>query len=77
MTKRPYVGAMVQYKYRANDVERAAVITRVHDDQWVSLHVFEPGGTDQYPSHVEYGIERGWRWIPDNAGTMPQTWDGI
>ena len=63
--KTPYVGAMVHYKYRATDEVRAALITKVHDEVWVSLLIFEPGGVTRPASHVEYGLERGWKWIPD------------
>jgi len=62
--KKPYVGAMVNYRYRETDAVRAAVVTHVHDDTWVSLKVFEPGGLDRAVSHVEYGVHRGWKWIP-------------
>ena len=63
--KKPYVGAVVHYRYRENDAVRAALVTRVHDDVWVSLYIFEPGGMHRSASHVEYGLARGWKWIPD------------
>lgn len=77
MTKQPYVGAMVHYKYRATDSVKAAIITALKGDMWVSLRVLEPGGLDSSPSHVEYGLERGWKWIPDDAGTPPSSWNGL
>ena len=76
--RKPYVGAIVYYKYRATDDVRAAMITKVHDDTWVGLRVFEPGGLDRSPSHVEFWHnECGWRWIPDQAPPEQKTFHGI
>jgi hypothetical protein len=65
--KLPYVGAIVQYRYRPQDSPLAAIITYVHDEKWVSLRVFHPGGRDESPSHVE--CDAGWKWPAD-----PNSW---
>lgn len=35
--RKPYIGATVHYRFREHDTPMAAIITHVHDDQWVSL----------------------------------------
>ena len=51
---KPYVGQVVQYKYKpdSNTPPDAAVVTKVHDDKWVSLCIFRD--PPQYPTHVEF-----------------------
>lgn len=71
---KPYVGANVHYYDRfAGRRPQAAIITRVHDDLWVSLFIIAPGGGTRYASHVEQGA--GWEWITPPSTT--NQWDGI
>lgn len=37
---RPFVGQIVQYRYRPDSEPQAAIVAMVHDQKWVALHVF-------------------------------------
>lgn len=71
--RKPYIGATVHYRFREHDTPMAAIITHVHDDQWVSLFLIPPGGTTRACSHVEHGLARGWSWITENSGASVAT----
>jgi hypothetical protein len=59
---RPTVGRIVHYKHQPSDEPSAAIITRVHDDTWVSLLIISPGGDTRFASHCELGVR--WFWPP-------------
>jgi hypothetical protein len=52
----PYVGAVVQYRYKPTDAPSDAIVTRVHDDTWVGLFIILPDGLTRTASHVERGV---------------------
>jgi len=51
---KPYVGQIVQYKYVSTSIPVAAIISIVHDAEWVALWTFEP--LQRFVPHVEYKV---------------------
>lgn len=72
--KNIFVGAVIHYRYRPQDEPCAAIVTKVHDQTWVSLLIISQGGGTRFASHVERGV--GWQIIDEPAET-PNAWNGI
>lgn len=53
----PYIGMIVHYKAPGSGT-CAAIVTEVHDDDWVGLFIMQNGMT-RFVTHVE----RGQRWF--------------
>ena len=51
---KPYVGQIVEYRYKPNDKPLAAIVTVDRGDGWVALHCFSE--TSRWIPHVEYAV---------------------
>jgi hypothetical protein len=51
---KPFVGQIVQYRYKSAQPPLAAVVTVVHDPEWVSLYLFSE--VPRWVPHVEFSV---------------------
>jgi len=50
----PFVGQIVQYRYKPESAPIAAIVAQVHDPEWVALYAFHE--TPRWVPHVEFGV---------------------
>jgi hypothetical protein len=66
----PYLAAPVIYQGR-----HAAIITRIHDETWVNLQIFEDGGRTYFISNAERGVT--WEFPPGHGAPEVNRYGGL
>jgi hypothetical protein len=73
MTK-PFIGMIVEYRYRPNDEPLPAVVNKVHDDKWVGACILGPGVV-RFVTHIERDVT--WKEIEQPKANVPGWAEGL